>query len=234
MSTPHEIEYTIIWNAKEDSKEEEIASTDENTYTGDYESIGGLLLTGERELKYAQGFKIRYYGDYTLISIENSGDYLLVPENREAPSELPEGIRVIKKPLSKVYLVSTSAMDFVVKCSALDKIRLSGTKESDWFIDEAKEAMSEGKLLYAGKYSAPDYEFILNEGCDLVIENTMIYHEPDVREKLESLGIPVLVETSSYEPHPLGRLEWIKLYGELFDKNEEADSFYENELKALE
>ena len=38
----------------------------------------------------------------------------------------------------------------------------------------------------------------------------MIYHNPEVKEKLEEFGIPVLVEHSSYESHPLGRTEWVK------------------------
>ena len=77
-------------------------------------------------------------------------------------------------------------------------------------------------MLYAGKYRMPDYELILSKGCDLAIENTMIFHDPEVKEKLEELGIPVIVETSSYESDPLGRLEWIKLYGALFGKEKEA------------
>ena len=39
----------------------------------------------------------------------------------------------------------------------------------------------------------------------------MIYHTPEVKEQLEDFGVPVLVERSSYENHPLGRMEWIKL-----------------------
>lgn len=54
----------------------------------------------------------------------------------------------------------------------------------------------------------PDYELILENDCDLAIESTMIYHSPEVKEQLESFEIPVLVERSSYEEHPLGRLEW--------------------------
>ena len=62
----------------------------------------------------------------------------------------------------------------------------------------------------------------------------MIYHNPEVKEKLEDLGIPVLIETSSYESHPLGRLEWIKLYGVLYDKEEEAKTYYDKQLAAVE
>ena len=78
--------------------------------------------------------------------------------------------------------------------------------------------MENGSILYAGKYSEPDYERIVSEGCGLAIENTMILHSPEVKEKLESFGIPVLVDHSSYEAHPLGRTEWIRLYGVLTGK----------------
>ena len=80
---------------------------------------------------------------------------------------------------------------------------------------EAKDAMEQKKMIYAGKYNAPDYELILNVGCALAIESTMIHHNPEVQEKLEQFGIPVMVERSSYEADPLRRMEWITLYGEL-------------------
>ncbi|MBP5292229.1 MAG: ABC transporter substrate-binding protein, partial [Lachnospiraceae bacterium] len=53
-------------------------------------------------------------------------------------------------------------------------------------------------------------------------------------EMLESLGIPVIVEWSSYEPHPLGRVEWIKLYGLLTGHLDEAEAFFDESLKTLE
>ena len=85
-----------------------------------------------------------------------------------------------------------------------DSISLSGTKADGWYIDEAKEALESGAVSFAGKYNAPDYELILSKKCDLALESTMIYHNPEVKEKLEEFGIPVLVEHSSYESHPLG------------------------------
>ena len=65
----------------------------------------------------------------------------------------------------------------------------------------------------------------------------MIYHKPEVKEKLEQFGIPVLVEHSSYESHPLGRTEWLKLYGVLLGKEELADKLFQEQvdkLKAIE
>ena len=94
--------------------------------------------------------------------------------------------------------------------------------------------MERGEILYAGKYNAPDYELILSNSCSLAIENTMINHSPEVKEKLEELGVPVLVEQSSFESHPLGRTEWIKLYGVLLGKEEEAQRLFDTQADYLE
>ena len=58
----------------------------------------------------------------------------------------------------------------------------------------------------------------MDEGCNLAIESTMILHTPKVQEMIEMLDIPVFIDRSSYETHPLGRTEWIKVYGVLADK----------------
>ena len=128
-------------------------------------------------------------------------------------------------------------MDLFCALDGLDSISLSGTNADGWYIDEAKKALEDGSISFAGKYSAPDYELILSKNCDLAIESTMIYHKPEVKEKLEQFGIPVLVEHSSYESHPLGRTEWLKLYGVLLGKEELADKLFQEQvdkLKAIE
>lgn len=190
--------------------------------------------TGSMELSYADQFAVDYYGDYSLITIgDDEQEFLLVPEGKAVPADVPEGIRVLQEPLDHTYLVSSSVMDYMIALDALSDVAFCGTKESDWSLQEAKEAMESGEIQYAGKYSAPDYEQILDGGCDLAIENTMIYHNPEVKEKLEQLGIPVLVERSSYESDPLGRMEWIKLYGALFGKEKEADTFFDDEIQKI-
>ena len=186
------------------------------------------------ELSYAQQFTVDYYeGGYKLITIDESGRYLVVPEGGEAPEGLPEDVTVLYQPLDRIYLVATSAMDLFRSLDAVDAIRLSGTDADGWEIPEARQALESGEMLYAGKYNAPDYELILSEGCDLAVESTMIYHNPEVKEQLERLGVPVLVERSSYEGHPLGRMEWIKLYAALLDREEEAAVLYDRMLEEL-
>lgn len=198
-------------------------------------SIPGLTYDHSLSLSYASCFSADYYTDgYVLITIKDEGQFLLVPENHEVPDGLDESIGILKQPLEHIYLAATSAMDLFRAIDGLGSLRLSGTKEDGWYVQEAKDAMEAGSLIYAGKYSAPDYELILSEDCDLAIESTMIHHNPEVQEKLETLGIPVLVERSSYESHPLGRTEWMKLYAVLLGKEEAAEAAFQEQADRLD
>ena len=194
-----------------------------------------LTYTGSMDLVYAEKFAVDYYENgYVLITVNQDMQYLLVPEGMEAPEDLAEGIAVLQQPVDHIYLVASAVMDMFVSMDALDSVRFSGLQESGWYIEEAREAMEAGDILYAGKYSTPDYEQILAEGCGLAVENTMIYHTPEVKEQLENFGIPVLVDYSSYEAEPLGRTEWVKLYGLLIGKEEAAEEAFQSEMEAFQ
>ncbi|MGN0692317.1 MAG: ABC transporter substrate-binding protein [Oscillospiraceae bacterium] len=190
--------------------------------------------TGSMDLSYAEQFTVDYYGDNSLITIGGTDRYLLVPEKGEAPSDMPADITVIHQPAENIYLAASSAMDLFDGINSLDRVRMTATKFDEWSLPNVREAIERGDILYGGKYSAPDYELILSEGCTLAVESTMIYHCPEVAEQLKSFGIPVLVERSSYEAHPLGRMEWIKLYGLILGKYDEAEQLFAEKSELLE
>ena len=198
--------------------------------------LGELIFYEKEDISYAEGFDIWYdENGYKLIEVYDSAGYLLIPEGEEEPENIPDDVVVLKKPVNNIYLAASAAMALFVKIGALDDIAFSGTDADGWYIDEAKEAMKSGDIVFAGKYSQPDYELLVDEGCSLAIESTMILHTPEVKEKLEILGIPVFVDQSSYEAHPLGKAEWIKLYGVLTGKEDEAETYFNEEKeKALE
>ena len=174
-----------------------------------------LVFSHHYKLDYAQQFTADCYeGGYTMLTIaESDTRFLVVPEDAAEVDSLPADVTVLRQPVENIYLVSTSVMDLLLHLDALDSVAFSGTKAEGWYLPAVQQAMEEGKIAYAGKYSAPDYEQILAADCRLAIENTMILHTPEVKEQLEHFGIPVLVERSSYESDPLARMEWIKLYG---------------------
>lgn len=195
-----------------------------------------LVYEGRMELQYAENFTVDYYkGGYTMLTTTMDGQrFLIIPEGKEIPVNMEEDIVVLRRPIKDLYLVASAVMDMFRKLNGLHTIAFSGQKEENWYIEEAKEAMANGGMLYAGKYSKPDYELLVSEGCMLAIENRMISHSPEVIEKLEEFGIPVMIEYSSYESHPLGRVEWIKFFGALLGKEEEAEQIFEEQTKILD
>ena len=193
-----------------------------------------IQKTGSMELEYANQFQVDYYeGGYAHIMIEDGNDYVLIPENAKDTDLGFADATLLHAPLDSVYLAATAAMDLFRQLDALDAIKACSTKAQDYEIPEARERIEKNQILYVGKYSAPEYEMLLGMDCRLAVESTMIYHAPKVKEQLEELGIPVLVERSSYESHPLGRLEWIKLYGLLMGKQDEAEHFFDAQANAV-
>lgn len=192
--------------------------------------IQGLTYEGAMVLDYAQSFDVYFYQDgYRMIDINQGTQYLVVPEGKEAPEGLDENITVLQMPLNHVYLAATAAMALYDSVGGLDCIRLVGTDASGWYIENAVAAIEAGDILFAGKYSEPDFELLIDEECDLAIESTMIFHTPKIKEMLEDLDIPVLVDYATYESHPLGRAEWLKLYGVLTGREEEAASCFQKQ-----
>ena len=169
-----------------------------------------------------------------LTIAESDARFLVVPEDAAEVDGLPADVTVLRQPVENIYLVSTSVMDLLLHLDALDSVAFSGTKAEGWYLPAVQQAMEEGKIAYAGKYSAPDYEQILAADCRLAIENTMILHTPEVKEQLEHFGIPVLVERSSYESDPLARMEWIKLYGILLGREEQAEQVFSAQETAVQ
>lgn len=190
--------------------------------------------TDHLQLAYVKNFSIDYYeGGYKLLTIKDGTQILTVPEGKKAPDNLDESIIVMQQPVNNIYLVSSAVMDMFRELNALDTIGFSAQKAENWYVEGAKAAMENGDILYAGKYSSPDYELLVSKKCSLAIENSMILHSPEVKEMLEDFDIPVIIEYSSYETHPLGRVEWIKFFGALTGMEEEAEKAFEKQTEIV-
>ena len=240
MSVPHEIDYTLIFDPaslRPGGKENAgtgSAGAGETEITGTGAGAAETEITGtdagagetDGSLPGAEGeaVPLSYAHEFSAAANQDGSYDISIGEDRFH----------IDRPYRKIYLAASSAMDLFLAAGAASSVAMTGTKAADWGIEEVREMVEDGTIAYAGKYSAPDYEYLLSSGCDLAVESTMIYHSPEVKEKLESLGIPVLVERSSYETDPLGRMEWIKLYGILTGHYEEAAAFFEKKAGETE
>ena len=225
---------TPVW-AEENT---EVAETDASVDTSSDHTapeFPGLTYQSTMELSFAECFDVYYYNDgYKLLDVHDNAQYLVVPEGMEAPDGLDDSIQVLQQPLDTIYMAATSPMALFDAIGAVDSIKLSGLDASGWYIQSAADAINNGDMTFAGKYDEPDYELLVGDDCDLAVESTMILHAPKVQEMIETLGIPVFIDRSSYESQPLGRTEWIKLYGAMMNKEEEAAAFFDSQAQIIE
>lgn len=234
--------------ACDSKKTQEAANTQpENTQTqtetqtpaepADEDVDGELILDHEAQLEYATGFTLNYYkGGYKTftVSSDEEHEFLLVPEGKSVPADLAENVVVLQQPIDKMTFNSTGMMSIVDAIGGLDHVATVGTDADGWYIENIKKAVEDGSIQYSGSYKEPDYELLLSEGVQLVVDTTMLNNNPEVMEKYGELNIPVIVEQSSKESHPLGRVEWVKLLAAIMNLDEEAETYFAQQIAKVE
>lgn len=174
--------------------------------------------------------------DYTKVTILdpwNKGkilhDYILVPKGKNIPSKLPTGT-VVRTPITSA-LVYSSVHANVIK--ELGKIKaISGVCDAEYFkIPEISEGIKSGTVGNAGSSMAPAIEKIIDINPDIIILSPF---QNGGYGTLATLNIPILECADYMEDSPIGRAEWIKLFGLLFDSEEKAETIFANTKKEYE
>lgn len=207
-------------------------------------SNGGSTFTEtgvKEEIAYAKLFEITRFSNCKVITITNPWDttrtlqqYVLVEKDSPLPDNLPSGT-IIRTPVENIIMYSTIHASIWEELGALDSV--VGICESEYLTSQkAKQMMAEGKILDCGMAASPNVEKIID------IEGKFIVASPFENGgygQAEKLGIPIFESADYMENHPLGRVEWMKVFGLLSGKEEVADSLFRstensyNSLKAM-
>lgn len=186
---------------------------------------GKLEFDHSLELQYAKCFSIDYYkGGYKIAKISDGTTMLIVPEGMSVPADAPADAIIMQQPVSNLMVASTPVTSLINAVGALDAISLTTYDADSWYIDEVKNAINNGKLTYVGDYKEPDFEMITASNTTCAFYSTMLTE--DVAEKLDQIGVDVILDQSVEEDHPLARVEWIKLYGAIFNCEDKANEVY--------
>ncbi len=186
---------------------------------------GKLVFDHKMELAYAKCFSVDYYkGGYKLAKLSNGTKMLIVPEKMKIPANLEEGTIVLQQPINNILVSSTPVTSLINAVGKLDAISLTTYDVDSWYIDSVKQALTDGKMTYIGNYKEPDFEKITASGTKFAIFSTMLTE--DVAAQLKQLGVEVMLDMSADEEHPLGRVEWAKLYGAMFNCEEKAEEVF--------
>ena len=193
--------------------------------TGDKQTHEGGVV---EENIYASGYKITHFSGYSTIEIVNPWDttkilqrYVLVEKGNALPCDLPEGT-LVRIPLDNIIMYTTLHASIWEKMGALDAIK--GICETEYLTSETAIAkVKEGKIADCGSAFAPNVETIMDIGGKFIIASP---YENSGYGQAEKLGIPIFESADYMEHHPLGRVEWLKVYGLLQGKRDVADSMF--------
>lgn len=201
--------------------------------TGDVASLDSV--------RYATGFTVTGQDGYTLAEVINPWDstkvlqrYILLNREQTVPANLPKGT-IVRIPVKNIAVYSAVHIAMIDLLGELDEV--IGVCEPEYMNTATlHERIKSGKITDLGQSTSPNVEKIIDINAEMIIASPF---QNAGYGGVEKLGIPIVEGADYMEGTPLGRAEWLRFYGLLFDKVELADSLFRateqryNELKTL-
>lgn len=148
-------------------------------------------------------------------------------------SGLPKGLdseAVIFVPLHKIVCMSTTHVAMITALGEEKSlVGMSGT--GFIYSPEVIKKVSKGLVADVGYEANLNKELILKISPDLIMIYGIGSESAGYVGKIRELGIKVIINADYLETDPLARAEWLKLFGSLYCKEDQADSIFKSEVE---
>ncbi|RMA64629.1 ABC transporter substrate-binding protein [Ulvibacter antarcticus] len=186
------------------------------------------------EIRYAKGFEISNFNDYKIITITNPWPgasekftYALIEDGTILPAS-ENYDAVIKIPVSEIVVTSTTHIPSL-EMLGVDEA-LVGFPNLNYISSEAtRKRINNKEIVELGKNEDINTEVLIDLNPDVVV-GFAVDGNNNAFNTIKKTGIPVLYNSDWTETTPLGKAEWIKFFGVLFDREQLADSIF-NEIE---
>jgi iron complex transport system substrate-binding protein len=190
------------------------------------------INTSQSGIKYARRFDLQKKDGYELLTIKNPWQgavninqfYYLVQEGASMPIAA-DLTKIIKVPVKSIICMSMTHLSMI---SALqEEETIKGISGTDFVYDkDILDLIANRRILDVGYEDNLNKEMVIQISPDLVMAYGIGSESTSYISKLKELGIKVLFNADYLETDPLGKAEWIKVFGALFNKEKEADSVF--------
>ena len=141
---------------------------------------------------------------------------------------------VLAVPIKSIVVTSTTHIPMLELLQ--EETAIVGFPYAQYISSEKTSALvANGKIKEIGKEGSLNTEILLDLQPELVVGYSVSSVDKSLT-MIQKAGIPVVYNGDWLEATPLGRAEWIKFFGLLFDKEKQADSIFNaietNYLKA--
>lgn len=181
-------------------------------------------------IKYVTNLTMVDYGDYIKADFRNPWDttknlqtFLLVPQDKELPVDLPKGT-VVRTPLRRSIVYTSVHNSLIEEIGASEAV--VGACDTKYIRKPSiRRRINEGEIADCGTSMAPNIEKILQLKPDAILLSA--FENSNDHNKVAQTGIPIIDCTDYMESSPLARAEWMKFFGRLYGKGNVADSIFE-------
>ena len=186
-------------------------------------------------IQYSKSLAIHKYDGYTVVTVSNpwpdavkNFTYILKEKNSVVPDSLKK-YNQINVPLQSIVVTSTTNIP-LLEMLGVEK-KLVGFPHTDYISSEKTRALIDaGKVKNVGQNEKLNIEQLIELSPDLIVTFGIDNNNPTV-ENLQKSGLNVLIQADWMEQSPLGKAEWLKLYGALFGKEKEANQLFDTIVK---
>lgn len=192
-------------------------------------------IKAENQTEFATGFELYDYSDFKLLKIKNSSPesdksetYILHKNNFQIPDSLNKHTSVII-PIQNIIVTSTTHIPSLEMLEVDNS--LIGFPGLDYISSEKiRSLIDEEKIREVGQNERINTEIVVDLNPDVLV-SFAINESNQTLENLKNAGIKVLLNGDWNEKHPLGKAEWIKFFGALYDKDQKAKEIF-NSIKS--
>ena len=193
-------------------------------------SITREEATGEVLTTQSQLLSIIDCDGTTIVEIKNPWKegavlklFALVHRDSVIPQNLPGNAELLRVPINSALVYSSVHAGVIDELGSIDAV--TGVVDAEYYkIPEIVKGVKAGTVVDAGNSMAPTIEKIVELSPEAIFTSPF---QNAGHGAIEKLGIPIIECADYMETTPLGRAEWIKLFGELLCKRDEANAIYE-------
>ncbi len=183
-------------------------------------------------VEYAKGFSITQFKGFKLLKVydpwPNSGKnltYLLAEKDAVIPEDIKYDTK-INIPIEKMVVTSTTHIPSLEILN--EEETLIGFPGLNYISSEkTRERIINNKITELGQNEAINTEVLISIQPDAVIGFAIDANNKTFKT-IQKSGIPVIYNGDWIEESPLGKAEWIKFFGALYNKDEQATTYFSN------
>ena len=185
----------------------------------------------KNSIEYASGLSIVKHEGFSVVTVTNpwpnankNFTYILKEKEAKVPDSLQK-YTTIQVPLQSVVVTSTTNIPYLEMLDVEDK--LVGFPHTDYISSEKTRILiDKGAVKNVGQNEKLNIEQLIELSPDLIVTFGVDNNNP-MLDNLTKSGLNVMIQADWMEQSPLGKAEWIKLYGALFGKEDKAKELFD-------